>query len=320
MKILFIGTPDFSADILKGLINGGFKPVLVITETDKPVGRKQVITPPPVKLVAQEYQIPIAQPEEILNLESKILDIKPDLIVVVAYGQVIPKSILEIPRHGCLNIHPSLLPRWRGPSPIQYTILNGDKKTGVTIMLMDEKIDHGPILSQREIIISENETGKTLSEKLTDLGARLLLETISQLGRGLAKPRPQNEEKATYSKILTRQDGKINWKRTAEEIEKQIRAFELWPESFTLWQSRRKLLKIKISKATTLKSKGGIAYPVGKTLTVSQNQICVQCGKGFLPGEGDFLVIERLQLEGKKEMTSEEFLRGHLNFIGTILK
>jgi methionyl-tRNA formyltransferase len=320
MRIVFIGTPEFSVIILKGLINSGLKPVLVVTETDKPVGRKQIITPPPVKLLAQEYHIPIAQPEEISNLKSKILNLSPDLIVVAAYGQIIPKSILEIPRHGCLNVHPSLLPRWRGPSPIQYAILNGDKKTGVTIMLIDEKTDHGPILSQREIIISENETGETLCEKLTDLGTRLLLETISQLEKGLAKPRPQDEEKATYSKFLTRQDGEINWKKTAEEIERQIRALELWPGSFVPWQSRDKLLKIKILKARILKSKGGIAYPVGKTLVVPQNQICIQCGKGFLPGEGDFLVIERLQLEGKKEMTSEEFLRGHPGFIGTILK
>jgi len=186
--------------------------------------------------------------------------------------------------------------------------------------IMDEKIDHGPILAQREIVIEKEETGKTLYEKLADLGARLLLETIFQVEKGLAKPQPQDEEKATYSKVLSRQDGKINWKKTAEEIEKQIRAFELWPESFTLWQSIRKLLKIKILKATTLKSEGGITYPVGKTLVVPQNQICVQCGKGFLPGKGDFLVIEKMQLEGKKEMTSEEFLRGHLDFTGTILK
>lgn len=320
MKIIFMGTPEFSVIILKGLINRGFKPVLVVTETDKPVGRKKVITPPPVKTLAQEQNIPIEQPKKIEECKLKIKNLRPDLIVVAAYGQIIPKSILDIPRYGCLNVHPSLLPRWRGPSPIQYAILNNDRKTGVTIILVDEKIDHGPILGQREIIIDENETGKTLYKKLADLGNRLLLGTIFHLGKGLVKARPQNEEKATYSKVLRREDGKINWKKTAEEIERQIRAFELWPESFTLWQSTRKLLKIKILKARILESKGGIAYPVGKTLTVPQNQICVQCGKGFLPGKGDFLVIERLQLEGKKEMTSEEFLRGHLNFIGTILK
>ncbi|HUW72121.1 MAG TPA: methionyl-tRNA formyltransferase [Candidatus Humimicrobiaceae bacterium] len=320
MKIVFIGTPEFSVTILKGLISGGFKPVLVITETDTPVGRKQIITPPPVKALAQEHNIPVEQPIKIGDCKLKIENLKPDLIVIAAYGQIIPKTILDIPRHGCLNVHPSLLPRWRGPSPIQYAILNGDKKTGVTIILIDEKTDHGPILSQREIIIDEDEAGKTLYEKLADLGARLLLETIFQVERGLLKAQPQDEEKAIYSKILSREDGKINWRKTAEDIKRQIRAFELWPESFTFWQSTRKMLKIKILKARILESKEGITYPIGKTLVVPQNQICVQCGKGLLRGERDFLVIEKLQLEGKKEMASEEFLRGHLDFIGTILK
>lgn len=320
MKIVFMGTPEFSVTILKGLISGGFKPVLVITETDTPVGRKQIITSPPVKALAQEHNIPVEQPIKIGDCKLKIENLKPDLIVIAAYGQIIPKTILDIPRHGCLNVHPSLLPRWRGPSPIQYAILNGDKKTGVTIILIDEKTDHGPILSQREIIIDEDEAGKTLYEKLADLGARLLLETIFQVERGLLKARPQDEEKAIYSKILSREDGKINWRKTAEDIERQIRAFELWPESFTFWQSTRKMLKIKILKARILESKGGITYPIGKTLVAPQNQTCVQCGKGLLRGERDFLVIEKLQLEGKKEMASEEFLRGHLDFIGTILK
>jgi len=338
VKIVFMGTPEFSAIILEGLVSGGYKPILVVTAPDKPVGREQIITSPPVKVVAQKYDIKILQPEKILDSKFQILDSKPDLIVVAAYGQILPKEILDIPKHGCLNIHPSLLPRWRGPSPIQYAILNGEKKTGVTIILMDEKIDHGPILSQKEVIIDENETGKTLHEKLTNLGARLLLETILNLERRLIKPQPQDESKVTYSKVLARQDGKINWRKTAEEIERQIRAFDLWPESFAFWQKNNKLLRIKILKARVLKSGGGIAYPVGKTLVVPQiaeasphlpprpapqgsaNEICVQCGQGFLPGAGDFLVIEKLQMEGKKEMNSEEFLRGHPDFIGAILK
>lgn len=322
MKIVFIGTPEFSANILRTIINGEYKPALVVTETDKPAGREQIIAPPPVKLLAQEHNIPLEQPAKIENCKLKIQNLKPDLGIVAAFGQIIPKDILGIPKYGFLNVHPSLLPRWRGPSPIQYAILNGDRKTGVTVMLMDEKIDHGPILSQREMEIDENETGKTLYQKLADLGARLLLETIFHLQRGSIKARPQNEEEVIYSKLLKRQNGKINWQKTAEEIERQVRAFELWPESFTFWQSKNigKLLKIKILKAKTLKSKEGMSYPVGKALVIPQSEICVQCGKGFLPAEGDFLVIEKLQLEGKKEMTSEEFLRGHPGFVGTVLK
>lgn len=313
VKIIFMGTPEFSAIILEGLCQAGHKPILVVTETDKPAGRKQILTPPPVKVLAQKYQIPTAQPEKILNFKSKILNLKPDLIVVAAYGKTLPKEILEIPNLGCLNVHPSLLPRWRGPSPIQYAILNGDKKTGATIMLMDEKIDHGPILSQREIMIEEKETGKTLQEKLANLGTHLLLETIFQLEKGMIKPQPQDEGKVTYSKVLTREDGKINWEKTAEEIERQIRAFELWPENFTLWEKNDNLSRIKILKARVFIPTSAVGYPAGKTLAVPQNEIGVQCGKGFL-------VIERLQLEGKKETNSEDFLRGHPDFIGTILK
>ena len=314
MKIVFMGTPEFSAIILKGLCQVEYKPILVVTAPDKPVGRKQIITPPPVKTLAERYKIPVIQPDKILDSKSQILDSKPDLIVVAAYGQILPKEILEIPKLGCLNVHPSLLPRWRGPSPIQYAILNGDKKTGVTIMLMDEKIDHGPILSQREIIIDEKETGKTLYEKLTNLGARLLSETIFQLEKGLIKPKSQNEEKATYSKVLVREDGKINWQNTAEEIERQIRAFDLWPGSFTFWEIMKgKLLRIKIFKAEVFKSPTGQTFSIGKVLVVPLNRAGVQSGK-------DFLLIEELQLEGQKTMESEEFLRGHPDFVHATLK
>lgn len=320
LKIIFAGTPEFSSVILDGIIGGSHKPALVVTTPDKPVGREQTITGSAVKLLAEKYDIPVLQPEEVKTLSHELKALKPDLMVVTAYGQILPKEILEIPKYGCINLHPSLLPRWRGSSPIQYAILNGDRKTGVTIILMDEKIDHGPILAQREIMIAEDETGKTLYRKLADLGVRLLLETIFQIQRGLIKPRSQEEKEVTHSKSLAREDGKINWTKTAEEIERQIRAFELWPESFTLWQKADEVFKIKILKAGVLKSGGSITYPVGKVLLLSENRLCVQCGRGLMPGEGDFLTIERLQLAGKKEMAAEEFLRGHNNFTGSILK
>jgi len=325
MKIIFMGTPEFGAIILEGLIKANYKLVLVITAPDKPVGRKQILTPSPVKVVAQKYKIPILQPEKIQEAIAEIRATSPGLVIVAAYGQILPKEILDIPKYGCLNVHPSLLPKYRGPSPIQYAILNGEKKTGVTIMLMNEKMDHGPILAQSALIVEEDETGQSLHNKLANLGARLLMETIPKWQRGMIKPQPQDEKKVTYTKILSREDGKINWKKTADEIERQIRAFNLWPESFTFWSPTKKLVgeklsRIKILKARVLKSTGGIAYPIGKTLVAPQNEICVQCGKGFLPGAGDFLVVARLQLEGKKEMSSEEFLRGHPDFIGTILK
>jgi len=314
-----MGTPEFGAIILEGLIEKGFKPVLVISSPDKPVGRKQTITPPPTKISAQKHNIPVEQPKKIQDFRLKIENLKPDLIVVAAYNQIIPKEILDIPKYGCLNIHPSLLPKYRGPSPIQTAILNGDKKTGVTIILMDEKVDRGPILSQKTLVIGEKETSQTLLIKLADLGARLLMETIPKWTKKMIKPLPQDESRATYSRILHKNDGQINWKRTAERLEREIRAYFLWPGSYTFWKKLGQPIKIDILKARILESTETVSYPVGKTLVVPQNEIGVQCGVGLMGRTGNFLVIEKMKMEGKKEMSSEDFLRGYPDFIGVIL-
>ncbi|XOB41751.1 MAG: methionyl-tRNA formyltransferase [Candidatus Nealsonbacteria bacterium] len=316
MKIIFIGTPEFGVIILEELIKANFKPVLIVTVPDKPVGRKQIITPPPVKNSAKKYNIPVLQPEAIFNLKSEILNLKPDLIIVCAYGQIIPNDILDIPQYGCLNIHPSLLPEYRGSSPIQYTILNGDKETGVTIILMTEKLDQGKVISNFQFPISnEKITYPELSQKLAELGAKLLLETIPKWINGEIEPKPQDDSRATYTKILKKEDGKIDWKKPAESIERQIRAFQPWPGSFSEFQiSNQKSQKLKILKADILKqTKNGPFGVPGKTFLAPNDKIAVQTGK-------DFLVIEKLQLEGKKTMSSEEFLRGHLKFIGLVLK
>ena len=313
-KIIFIGTPDFGAIILEKLCENKYKPILVITFPDKPVGRKQIITPPPVKVVAEKYKIPVLQPEKITDIKEKIINNKPDLIIVAAYREILPKEILKIPKCGCINVHPSLLPKWRGSSPIQFAILNRDKETGITIILMDEKMDHGPILAQKSIKIEEKERAKTLHDKLVNIGADLLLKTILSFQKGLIKANPQNDAEATFSKILVKDDGRINWGKSAEEIEREIRAFDVWPGSFTFWEKGSQLLRIKILKARVFnKTKHALTYPIGKTVVVPQNEIGVQCGK-------DFLVLEKLQLEGKKEISSEDFIRGYLGFVGTILK
>jgi methionyl-tRNA formyltransferase len=314
-KIIFIGTPEYGAIVLEGLIKGGYRPVLAVTVPDKPKGRKQILTPPVVKVVAKKHNIPVEQPEIIKNLKLKIKNLKPDLGILAAYGQIIPKDILDIPKFGFLNIHPSLLPKYRGPSPIQFTILNGEKKSGVTIILMDEKIDHGPIISQKSLEIKEQETAETLHNKLAQLGAYLLLETVPKLVKGLIKPKEQDDAQATFTKILFKEDGKIDWKKPVELLEREIRAFYPWPGSYIIWENKGKLIKIKILKARAFKSPDffKVKYPIGKILVVPQNEIGVQCKK-------DFLVIEKLQPEGKKEMIAEDFIRGHLNFIGTILK
>jgi len=320
LKIVFMGTPEFGAIILEKLIKGGYRPCLVVTAPDKPVGREQTIIPLPVKVLAEKNNIPVEQPEKIENCKLKIENLKPDLITVAAYGQIISKDILDTPRYGSLNVHPSLLPKYRGSSPIQAVILNGDKKTGATIILMDEKMDHGPILNQRAMTIEEKETAISLHDKLADLGANLLGETISKWTRRMINPQPQDDAKATFTKVLTRADGQINWQKSAEAIEREIRAYLPWPGSYTFWEKTGKSTQIKTLKARVYKSPITMTYPIGKTLVVPQNELAIQCGKGFSMGAGDFLVMERLQMEGKKEMSSEEFLRGHPDFIGTILK
>lgn len=291
MKIVFIGTPKFGAIILEGLVKNNLKPYLVITSTDKPVGRKQILTPSPVKVIAQKYNIPIA------HQLKEIKKIKPDLIIVAAFSQILPKEILKIPKYGSLNVHPSLLPKYRGPSPIQATILNGDKKTGVTIILMDEKIDHGKIISNFQFLISnEKITYEDLSKKLAEIGANLLIETIPKWIKGEIEAKDQDDSKATYTKIIKREDGKIDWSMSAEEIERQIRAFYPWPGSFTFWKKKGKKLIIKILEAEEVVE------------TLPKNKFAIKCGKGYL-------LIKKLQPEGKKPMKADDFLRGNKKFI-----
>jgi len=308
-----MGTPKFGAIILEKLADSRYKPILVVTETDKPVGRKKVLTLPLVKVVAEKYEIPVLQPEKIRNSESEIRNLEPDLIIVAAYGKILPEEILEIPKYGCLNVHPSLLPRWRGPSPVQFAILNGDTDSGVTIMKIAEKVDAGPVLIQRKLKLEGNETYDVLHDKLGKMGGDLLIEIIPEWITGKIDPQLQDESRTTYTRILKKEDGKIDWEKSAEEIERQIRAFNLWPGIFTFWEKSGKLIRIKILKARVLNRANSKTYPIGKTLVAGQNELCVQTGKGFL-------IIERLQLEGKKETDSEDLLRGYSDFIGTILK
>jgi len=278
LKIIFMGTPEFGAIVLEKLIKSGYKPFLVITEPDKPVGRDQTITPPAIKILAEKYKIPVVQPVKIADFSDQLEKLKPDLGIIVAYGQILPKNILTIPHYGFINVHPSLLPRWRGSSPIQYAILNGDKKTGVTIIRISEKLDAGPILTQKEIEIDPEETFSSLHNKLATLGADLLIETLPKLLAGKLPPLMQDETRATYTKILKRDDGKIDWQKPAEEIERQIRAFNPWPGTYTFYKDKR----LKILKAE-------------------------------LSGNHE-LIIKEVQLEGRNPMSFEEFLRGHPDF------
>jgi len=310
-KIIFLGTPEFGAIVLEKLIKNEFKPALVITASDKPVGRKQIITPSPVKIIAEKYKVTVLQPKKIQEAESKIKKIKPGLIIVAAYGEIIPKKILDIPKHGSLNVHPSLLPKYRGASPIQFAILNGEEKTGISIIKMTEKLDQGPILASLEYLIKSSDvTYKELEEELANWGAELLIEIIPDWIDGEIKPKPQDESKATYARIIKKEDGKINWEKTSEEIERQVRAFNPWPSAFCKVDNKT----IKIWKSSTLEqTKHSPVGPPGKVYLAPNDRIAVQCGK-------DYLIIGELQFSGKRKMKVEEFLKGNIDFIGTILK
>ncbi len=312
-KILFMGSGEFAAEILKKLADSEFKPMAVITQPDKPVGRSQTLSPSLAKKIAVDFGLEIREPKTLKNTETEqmIKTFAPDLIVVADYGKIIPKNILDIPKFGALNIHPSLLPRHRGATPIQSTILLGDEKTGVTIILMDEQVDHGAIVAisnfRSEI---SNLTHAELLKKLADLGSNLLLEALPKWLNGEIKPTTQDETQATYTKILTREDGKIDWKKSAMEIERQIRAFEGWPGAWTVWPNGKQNLKIKILKIENMDN-AGVKEP-GRVFATPGREMAVASGAGAVK-------IKELQLEGKNKTTGQEFLRGYPEILGVTL-
>ena len=324
MKYIFFGTPEFAAIVLEKLINAGYIPEAVVCNPDEPVGRKQILTSPPVKrlIVNDKWSLEIFQPAtkaELLAISHKLKAIKPDLAIVVAYGKIIPKEILDIPVYGFINVHGSLLPYHRGASPIQVAILNGEKETGVTIMKVDEEMDHGLIITNVKIPISNDDTFESLSQKLAILGADLLIKVIPDYISGKLKPITQDHSKATYTKIIKKEDGKINWLKSADEIERMTRAYYPWPSAWTVWRqeinNKKQVDKIvKILKAESVTQQDNFSkYDIGEIFsdcfTSIQRCIEVKCGKGVL-------TIKKLQLEGGKVLTAKEFLNGHKDFVG----
>lgn len=309
-KIILFATPEFAIPTLKALYaDDKYEIILVVTQPDKPQGRKQILTPSPIKILAQEYNLNVFQPIN-LKKEESIQYLKkffPDLIIVVAYGKIISQEILDIPIHKSINIHPSLLPLYRGPSPIQTAILNGDKKTGVTIMIIDQLMDHGPILAQEEIILNPNDNAQDLHDQLAKKGANLLLKTIPKYLKKEIFPQEQNHRQATLSKILTREDGLINWQKKATEIFNQIRAFTPWPGAYTFLQDKRiKIIKANLTSKITKKNESG-------KITIIDQDIFVACADYYLQ-------IKQLQLDGKNETSAKEFILGHKKIEGQILK
>ncbi len=316
IKTIFIGASGFGIPAFRELLKDKqFEIIAVITQPDKPAGRKQILTPPPIKIEAEKHQIPVFQPERIADLQSKIANLKSKIAVVIAYAQIIPQEILNIPECGFINVHGSLLPKYRGAACVQAAILNGDKQTGVTIMKMDKGLDTGPILWQDKINIGSRDTAGALHEKLSLLGAKILPVVIKKYIAGEIKPIPQNNAKASYVKRLKKQDGLIDWAKPAVEIERFIRAMAPWPSAYTITKNKKQKTKNSLM-LKLLESEHKISqineYKIGEVFLHNGN-IAVQCGKGAL-------IIKKLQLEGKKEMTSEEFLRGYKWIVGSVLK
>lgn len=299
-KIVFMGTPDFSVPVLRSLLEGGYDVIGVVTQPDKPVGRKKVMTPPPVKVEAIKQGIPVFQPEKIRRKEElePILALQPDLVVTAAFGQILPNELLETPKYGCINVHASLLPELRGGAPIHYSILQGKQKTGITIMYMAEKLDAGDILTQAEVEIAEEDNVGTLFEKLSDVGSKLLIDTLPKLLGGELTPIPQDEAKATFAPNIKREQEKIDWTKDGEEIYNHIRGLNPWPVAYTIWNG----LTLKVWKAEKLQvTKQGVP---GTVIQIEKGGIIVATGNQTA------IKITELQPSGKKRMLAEQFLLG----------
>ena len=316
-----MGTPEFAETIFRKaypILKDRLDIIAVITAPDKPVGRKQVLTPSPVKKWASGANFSVLEPIRIKNLEwiKRIKELKPDLIILCAYGQIIPKEILDAPKYGALNVHPSLLPKYRGASPIQSVILNGDKETGITIILMDEEMDHGPIIQNSKCKIQNAKiTYKELSEQLANLGAELLIKILPDWVDGKIKTQPQDHSKATFCKIIKKEDGKINWNKSAQEIERQVRAYATWPTAYTEIQNSKFKIqndnaKLKIFEAEVINK--NTERKVGEVF-LKDKQLAVQTGNGVL-------ILKQVQLEGKKPMSTKDFLNGHPEIINAVLQ
>ncbi len=299
-KIVFMGTPDFSVPILRRIVKEGYEVIGVVTQPDRPVGRKRVLTPPPVKAEAIQLGIPVFQPEKIRQHEQleEILALHPDLIVTAAFGQILPKELLEAPTFGCINVHASLLPELRGGAPIHYALIQGKEKTGVTIMYMAEKLDAGDILTSVEVPITDEDNVGTLHDKLSAAGADLLAETLPQLLEGRLIQKPQKHEKATFAWNIKREQEKIDWAKTGEEIYNHIRGLNPWPVAFTTMEGQ--VLKIWRGE----KVNGYKREEPGTIINFEPDGIIVSSGNGTA------IKITELQPSGKTKMSSEQFLRG----------
>lgn len=308
MKIIFMGTPDFSVGTLEALIKAGHEVVLAVTQPDKPKGRGKAVTFSPVKETALAHGIPVFQPRRIREPEaiSELQKYEADVMVVVAFGQILPKEILDMTRYGCINVHASLLPKYRGAAPIQWAVIEGEEVSGVTTMQMDEGLDTGDMIQKTEIVLDEKETGGSLHDKLAEAGAVLCVETLEKIANGTAEFTRQGESPTAYARTLDKQIGNIDWSRSAIEIERLIRGLNPWPSAYTMWDGKM----MKLWEAEVLPEDSGLEP--GTIARVDKKGFYVQTGKGELR-------VLALQIPGKKRMETDAFLRGYHLEAGTIL-
>lgn len=315
LRVIFAGTPDFAANHLSALLDSHHQVVAVYSQPDRPAGRGKKLTASPVKMLAQQHNIPVFQPQSLRNQEAQqeLASIKADIMVVVAYGLILPKEVLEMPRLGCINVHGSILPKWRGAAPIQRSIWAGDKQTGVTIMQMDEGLDTGDMLSIATLEIEAKETSASLYQRLATLGPKALIECLDDIAKGASKAKKQDNNLATYAQKLSKEEALINWQMSAEEIERCIRAFNPWPMSyFCLTTPKGEIQSIKVWDAEVVNDE--INKDAGTILSVDKTGICVATGKGILR-------LISLQLPGKKAMNTADILNSRSDWfsVGNLL-
>ncbi|MBO0447599.1 methionyl-tRNA formyltransferase [Enterococcus sp. AZ170] len=299
-KLIFMGTPAFSVPILEGLIEHGYEIQAVVTQPDRPVGRKKIITPTPVKEAAMKHELLVLQPEKISGSPEmdKIIELAPDLIVTAAFGQFLPEKILNVPKFGAVNVHASLLPKYRGGAPVHYSIIEGEKETGVTIMEMVKKMDAGDILSQKAIPITKTDDVGSMFDKLSIVGKELLLETVPKILANDITPMPQDETQVTFSPNITREQEKIDWHKTAEQVDNQVRGMRPWPTAFTTYnETTWKLWDVTpLSETTTAEA--------GTIIKRSKKELWIACGNGTV------LSVNVIQPSGKGKLLIQDFLNG----------
>ncbi len=317
MRVVFMGTPEFSVPSLEYLVLNQYQVVAVYTQPDKPSGRGHSLVYPPLKRAAETLNLPVVQPARLKEVEvvAQLAGFHPDVIVVAAVGQILPQSVLDIPAYGCINVHPSLLPKHRGASPVAAAILAGDEFTGVSIMLMDRGLDSGPILARVQIPISTQDTTGSLTAKLSLVAAHLLQEVLVYWLRGELTPQPQNETEATFSSLISKEEGEIDWHLPVMDIWRRVRAFQPWPECYTKWQGKQ----LKIIEAVPLAGPSRMGrIEVGRVVALSPTAERSEAAFGVHTGDG-ILGVLKVQLEGKRAMSGAEFLRGQRQFMGAIL-